>query len=70
MACADLEPYKHSRLGAYLVRYMRPGAQAARLVGDLIMVVAAWFQAPSGIAVGLLIILAAWCHGLISFRRN
>jgi hypothetical protein len=32
------------------------------------MVVAAWFHAPGGIAAGLLIILAAWGHGLI--RRN
>ena len=70
MACADLEPYKNSRLGAYLVRYMRPGAQAARLVGDLIMVVAAWFRAPGGIAAGLLIIVAAWSYGLIWFRRH
>jgi hypothetical protein len=70
MACVDLEPYKNSRLGTYLVSYMRPGAQAARLVGDLIMAVAAWFHAPGGIAVGLLIILAAWSHGLIWFRAN
>jgi hypothetical protein len=70
MACVDLEPYKRSRLGAYLVRYMRPGAQAARLVGDLIMVVAAWFRAPGGIVVGLLIVLAAWSYGLASFRRD
>ena len=68
MACVDLEPYKNSRLGSYLVRYMRPGAQAARLVGDLIMVVAAWYRAPGGIAFGLLIILAAWSYGLASLR--
>jgi hypothetical protein len=70
MACADLEPYKNSRLGTYLVRYMRPGAQAARLVGDLIMVLAAWFRSPGGIAVGLLIVVAAWSHGLICLLRN
>jgi hypothetical protein len=34
------------------------------------MVVAAWFRAPGGIAAGLLIIVAAWSHGLIWFRRN
>jgi hypothetical protein len=70
MACVDLEPYKNSRLGTHLVRYMRPGAQAARLVGDLIMVVAAWFRAPGGIAIGLLIILAAWSYGLTSMRGD
>jgi hypothetical protein len=49
---------------------MRPGAQAARLVGDLIMVIAAWFRAPGGIAVGLLIVIAAWSHGLVCLRRS
>src|SRR6516164_7789422 len=44
---ADLEGYKTSRLGAYLVRYMTPAAQAARLAGDLITVIAVWYQSVS-----------------------
>ena len=39
---ANLESYKNSHLGAYLVRYMTSTAQATRLVGDVIMVFAAW----------------------------
>jgi hypothetical protein len=67
---ADLEPYKNSRLGAYLARYMTPPAQAARLAGDLITILAAWYHAPLGIAAGLILILCAWLHGLVTFRRE
>jgi hypothetical protein len=62
---ADLDPYKTSRIGAYLVRYMTPTAQATRIAGDLITVVAAWYQSPAGIAFGLAIILAGWTYGLL-----
>jgi hypothetical protein len=33
---AGLGRYKNSRIGAYLIRYMTPFAQATRLVGDVI----------------------------------
>jgi hypothetical protein len=62
---ANLEPYKASAIGAYLARYMTPTAQATRLAGDLITVVAAWYQSPEGIVLGLVIIVAAWAYGLI-----
>jgi hypothetical protein len=67
---ADLEPYKSSRLGAYLIRYMTPVAQAARLIGDLITIIAAWFHSPIGIAAGLILVLAAWSYGLLPLRRS
>jgi hypothetical protein len=35
MRYADLDGYKGSLLGAYLLRYMTPAAQAARFVGGL-----------------------------------
>jgi hypothetical protein len=66
---AELEPYKSSGLGAYLGRYMTPTAQATRLAGDLVTVVAAWFQSPAGIVLGFAIVLAAWTYGLL-FRRS
>ena len=67
---AGLEPYKNSRLGRYLVRYMTPSAQGSRLLGDLITVIAAWYQSAAGIAFGLVIIVAAWSYGLFSCRSN
>ena len=65
---ADLESYKNSRLGAYLVRYMTPIAQAARLAGDLITVGAAWYQSFAGILFGLAVIAAAWSYGWVLGR--
>jgi len=65
MHFANLEPYKNSRLGSYLARYMTPTAQATRLAGDLITVFAAWYHSPLAIAAGLVLILAAWLYGLV-----
>ena len=64
MRYANLDGYKDSLLGAYLLRYMTSAAQAARLVGDLIMVFASWFHSVRFIAMGLLIVMAAWSYGL------
>src|SRR5260370_14817709 len=66
---ADLEPYKSSRLGAYLIRYMTPVAQATRLIGDLITIIAAWFHSPIWIAAGLILVLSAWSYRLLPLRR-
>ena len=63
MRYANLDGYKDSLLGAYLLRYMTSAAQAARLVGDLIMVFASWFHSVRLIAMGLLIVMAAWSYG-------
>ena len=67
---ADLDSYKNSRLGAYLVRYMTPIAQAARLAGDLITVGAAWYQSFAGILFGLAVIAAAWSYGWVLRLRE
>lgn len=65
---AQLESYKNSRLGAYIARYMTPTAQATRLAGDLITVVAAWHQSAAGVVFGLAIIITAWTYGLLPLR--
>ena len=67
---ARLEPYKNGRLDRYLVRYMTPSAQASRLLGDLITVIAACYQSAAGIAFGLIIIVAAWSYGVVLCRSN
>jgi hypothetical protein len=67
---ADLDSYKNSRLGAYLVRYMTPIAQAARLAGDLITVGAAWYQSFAGILFGLAVIAAAWSYDWVLRLRE
>ena len=67
---AYLDSYKNTRLGAYLLRYMTPIAQAARLAGDLITVGAAWYQSFAGILFGLAVIAAAWSYGWVLGRRE
>ena len=67
---ADLDSYKNTRLGAYLLRYMTPIAQAARLAGDLITVGAAWYQSFAGILFGLAVIAASWSYGWVLRRRE
>jgi len=44
---------------------MTPTAQASRFAGDLVTVVAAWYQSPIGIMFGLATIFAAWTYGLL-----
>jgi hypothetical protein len=62
---ANLEGYKNSQLGAYLLRYMTPTAQATRLLGNIVIVVGAWYHLPIGIATGIAIVVAAWTYGLL-----
>jgi hypothetical protein len=65
MRFVDLAPYKNSRLGAYLSRYMTRTAEGVRFAGDLITVFAAWYRSLLGIAAGLALILGAWTYGLM-----
>jgi hypothetical protein len=66
----DIEPYKKSRVGVYLSRYMTRTAEGVRLAGDLISVFAAWYLSPLGIAAGLLLVLAAWSYGLLPLSKH
>jgi hypothetical protein len=43
-------------------------AQSIRLTADLITVVAAWYQSPAAIVLGVAIIVAAWTYGLLLLR--
>jgi hypothetical protein len=65
---ANLEKQKNTHMGKYILKYMSPGIQMVRLFGQVVVWVAAWFQAPSFIAVGVMIILLAWGEGLMSKR--
>jgi hypothetical protein len=68
---ANLEGYKNSQLGAYLLRYMTPTAQATRLLGIIVIVIGAWYHSPASIVIGIAIVLAAWSYGLVlSSRRS
>jgi hypothetical protein len=64
MAFADLEKQKRSRFGKYVDGMMTKPIQAARLLGDIIMVFGAWYHSLLAVAVGLLVVAAAWLSGV------
>jgi hypothetical protein len=60
----DLEAYKSSRASAYLRRHMTRTVEGVRFAGDIVMAIDAWFHHPSLIALGVAVIIFAWCSGL------
>jgi hypothetical protein len=61
---AKLAPYKSSRLGRYIARFMNRWIEAWRFAGQIIMWIAAWYHVGWGIVAGALVVIAAWCFGL------
>lgn len=60
---ADLEPYRRSRLGRYVDRYMTRRMEAVRLLGYAVMAVGAWLRRPAFLTAGLLVITFGWLRG-------
>jgi len=65
----DLERIKRSRFGRYIQRSMTSTIEAIRLLSLVPMAYGAWLRQPAYIAFGLVILIAAWCNGLI-WKRN
>ena len=65
IAWADLRWLKASALGRYLARGMTRPVEAARLLGDLVMVAGAWLRQPWLIVLGLAVVAAAWLSGRV-----
>jgi len=49
---------------------MTHGIEAIRLIGDILMVLGAWFHSIPLIGVGLAIVAAGWLNGVVRFRRQ
>jgi hypothetical protein len=62
---ARLEPYRDSRFGRYVARIMTPATQGVRLLGALVMALGAWGRSWPVVAVGLVVVVAAWSRGLL-----
>lgn len=65
---ADTSPLRSTRRGRYVLKHMPPVAQAVRLVGDAVMTIGAWRRSGFQIALGALIVIAGWSHGLIPWK--
>jgi hypothetical protein len=61
----DLEKLKNSALGNYISKYMTSTIEAMRFLSLVPMAWGAWIHNPWLIALGFLILLLAWCSGLI-----
>jgi hypothetical protein len=70
IAFGDFETQKFSGLGRYISWHMTRAVEAARLIGDIVMVFGAWYRQPLIIAAGLFIVLAAWSCGALRRRTQ
>ena len=61
----DLEKLKRSALGHYIENYMTPFVELTRLLTLVPMAYGAWNHDFRTIVLGLLILVIAWCNGLI-----
>jgi hypothetical protein len=61
----DLSRTRDSRRGRYVLAHMPPAAQAVRLAGQLIAWRAAYRHRPVGFALGHVVVVAGWSHGLL-----
>jgi hypothetical protein len=67
---ADLEPFKQSAFGYYIGRNMTRTIESIRLFGDLAMVIGAWLHDVLLMSAGLLVIIGAWCSGLLPSKKR
>jgi hypothetical protein len=68
IATADLERLSRTRAGRYVRHHMPPSAQAVRLAGDALTVWGARRRSRALIGLGVAVIVAGWCHGLLPRR--
>jgi hypothetical protein len=66
----DLTRLRDSTFGRYVTQHMTPFVQAVRLAGQGGMWLGAWLHIPWMIAVGFVVIIAAWTHAIPSWRSR
>ncbi|HTQ83843.1 MAG TPA: hypothetical protein VMI47_11310 [Pseudolabrys sp.] len=66
----DLTPQKDSGFGRYVAANMTRMIEGIRLFGDLVMIFGAWRNDPKLLALGFLVIVGAWCNGLLPSKTR
>ena len=61
----DLGKLKRSSLGKYIEKYLTSLIGAIRMAGQIIVWIGGWYHLPFLIVIGVLIVIAAWCNGLL-----
>ncbi len=64
----EFDREKQSAFGKYVKRYLGRGADTTRSLGFLVMLGGGWFRMLWLVALGFLIIVAAWVNGLVYKR--
>jgi len=67
---ADLEPYRRSRFGRYVARFMTRRVDAARFAGLVPLWGGSWMREPLAIAAGVAWIIGCWLWGLRAQHRR
>jgi hypothetical protein len=67
---ADLAPLKGTAFGRYVGTSMTRTIEGIRLFGDLVMILGAWTHDVRLLALGFLVILGAWCNGLLPSKTR
>ncbi len=61
----DLEPYRKSKFGVYMKRYMTPLWQGVRFIGMVIMWIGGWGHSWRLIFSGMAVVILGWANGLL-----
>lgn len=64
MKYLDLEKYKNSKAGKYILKYKNLSADLSAIIGEIIIWIGAWNQSVYIIILGLLIFITSYCHGV------
>jgi hypothetical protein len=67
---ADTQTLRSTRRGQYVLEHMPVAAQAVRLAGDAVMTIGVWRRNGPVIAIGTLVVVAGWSHGLVAGRQR
>ncbi len=70
MRYGALEPYRNSSLGRYVAGNMTRTIEGVRLFGDLVTILGAWSHDWLLIAAGFVVVIGAWCNGLLPSRTR
>jgi len=65
-----LDALRDSSFGRYVARHMTRVMEAVRLFGDIVTILGAWYHDWLLIAAGFVLILGAWCNGLLPSARK
>jgi hypothetical protein len=65
----NLGKLKESSLGKYIEKHMTSLIEAIRMAGQIIVWIGSWYHLTFLIVIGILIVIAGWCKGLL-FKRQ